>query len=377
MFNPLPVRAGGLASRVVFSMHQFGRINRRMHNKLFIADNVFAVAGGRNIADEYFGRGGPANFIDMDILASGPVVAELSSVFDRFWNSEHAYPVQSLLGRDMDAAAARSAFEQRLPPAESGAVVAALDVPGHEGIESQLALGRIEQHFAQARVLADAATKIDERRQDGDDAEVMGGVLGLLQAADSEVLLASPYFVPGEHGLAVMSERVARGVHIEVVTNSLATTDEPLVHFGYARSRGALLKIGVALRELMPNAEPNPENIPALSGSLGRLHAKLAIVDSRWLFIGSMNMDQRSSRTNTEVGLVIDSPELAHEAAEILRHDRLPASYRLRLAEGGQRIEWVAGSEAAPTVLKREPGGATGPLFAQRLVSFMVGEEML
>ena len=99
MFNPLPVRNGGLASRVVFSMHQFSRINGRMHNKLFIADNAFSVTGGRNIADEYFGRSEPANFIDMDILATGPVVRELSNVFDRYWNSEHTYPVQSLTPR--------------------------------------------------------------------------------------------------------------------------------------------------------------------------------------------------------------------------------------------------------------------------------------
>jgi putative cardiolipin synthase len=376
LFNPLPSRRGSFNGRIVRSLHEASRINRRMHNKLFVADGSFAIAGGRNVADEYFGRSGPANFIDMDILATGPVVDDLARVFDAFWNSEHAYPVQSL-ARRMDAPAARRAFDARVAALPEGhAASAGLDALGQSSLETQLALGQVDRHFALVRVLADAPAKIDAPRGSGADGQVMDGALALLQDADAEVMLASPYFVPGERGLATMRAAVDRDVQVHVMTNSLATTDEPLVHFGYARYRSALLKMGVSLHELMPDAEPDVEAAGQAHGSLGRLHAKLAIVDQRWLFIGSMNMDRRSARTNTEIALVIDSPALAGEAADLLRRERLPASYRLRLAADGRRIEWMAGGAEAGTVLRSEPGGAGGH-FGMRLMSMVVHEDML
>ena len=72
LFNPLPVRDGSVAKRALLSLHDFARVNRRMHNKLLVADNAFAISGGRNIADAYFERSEPANFIDMDVLSAGP-----------------------------------------------------------------------------------------------------------------------------------------------------------------------------------------------------------------------------------------------------------------------------------------------------------------
>ena len=156
------------------------------------------------------------------------------------------------------------------------------------------------------------------------------------------MLVASPYFIPGSTGLAAMKDAIANNVNLTVMTNSIATTDEPLVHFGYARYRRAMLKMGVTLYELMPTEGKKSDAIGELHASLGRLHAKLAVVDNRFLFIGSMNMDGRSARWNTEVGLVIDSPELADEVASLLKRERLPSSYKLRMASDDQRIEWVA-----------------------------------
>jgi putative cardiolipin synthase len=376
MFNPLPVRNGGLASRVVFSMHQFSRINGRMHNKLFIADNAFSVSGGRNIADEYFGRSEPANFIDMDILSSGPVVRELSNVFDRYWNSEHTYPVQSLTPV-IDAEAARRFFEERVQAVAKDHPVAARDPLGRASVEAQLASGRLEQHFASVQVHADAPAKIDGVNAAKLDGTVMSGKLDLVRAAKSDVLVASPYFIPGSTGLAAMKEAIGNNVRLTVMTNSIATTDEPLVHFGYARYRRAMLKMGVTLYELMPTDGRKSDSLGELHASLGRLHAKLAVVDSRFLFIGSMNMDGRSARWNTEVGLVIDSPELADEVASLLKRERLPSSYKLRMASDDQRIEWVAGKDANEVVHADEPHASWGQQLRLSLVSMFVEEDLL
>ncbi len=378
MFNPLPVRNGGLGSRVVFSMHQFSRINGRMHNKLFIADNVFSVTGGRNVADEYFGRSEPANFIDMDILSSGPVVRELSNVFDTYWNSEHTYPVQSLAATSFaDAAAARRHFDERAQALVKSHAVAARDPLGRSSVEAQLASGRLEQHFASAKVHADAPAKIDGVNATQLDGTVMSGKLDLVRAAKSDVLVASPYFIPGSTGLAAMQDAVANNVNLTVMTNSIATTDEPLVHFGYARYRRAMLKMGVTLYELMPSDGKKSDSLGELHASLGRLHAKLAVVDNRFLFIGSMNMDGRSARWNTEVGLVIDSPELAGEVASLLKRERLPSSYKLRIAGADERIEWVAGQDKHEVVHCEEPNASWGQQLRLSLVSMFVQEDLL
>ena len=251
LFNPLPVRGGSFATRLALSLHDFARINHRMHNKLFIADNSFAITGGRNIADEYFDRSGAANFIDMDLLSSGAVVAELAQVFDSFWNSPYVYPAQSLARGargESDAADRRGRGDAAAAPAD---VVARSSGP----IATELARGHVTQRFAPARVLADAPAEIDDNDPGRADSPVMRAHLELFGSARSSVLVASPYFVPGADGLAALREARAHDVRFMVMTNSLATTDEPLVHFGYARYRLGLLKLGVALHELMPMLE--------------------------------------------------------------------------------------------------------------------------
>jgi putative cardiolipin synthase len=174
-----------------------------------------------------------------------------------------------------------------------------------------------------------------------------------------------------------MQQAIGNNVNLTVMTNSIATTDEPLVHFGYARYRRAMLKMGVTLYELMPTDGRKSDSMGELHASLGRLHAKLAVVDNRFLFIGSMNMDGRSARWNTEVGLVIDSPELAGEVASLLKRERLPSSYKLRMASDDQRIEWVAGQDNNEVVHADEPNATWGQQLRLSLVSKFVEEDLL
>ena len=376
MFNPLPVRGGSFAQRIFFSLHQFSRINHRMHNKLFIADGSFAVTGGRNIADEYFDRSGTANFIDMDVLSSGPVVATLAAVFDRFWNSEIAYPVRSLVGGEPS----RQAFERQVGDAPAAARAAS--DPESTTVEAQLANGRIELEHAEAEVFADAPQKASG---DAGAATVAQAHLELLRSAQSTVLLASPYFVPGAQQQEALSALRSHEVSVSVLTNSLATTDEPLVHFGYARHRTALLNAGVELHELMPAAGAVGETKTSFGSSgsgssgsgnsLGRLHTKLAVIDDEKTFLGSMNMDTRSARLNTETGIVIHSAVLARLVAKFLRGHEHDGSYQVQLQ--GRRLSWLSGEGAGRRALSVEPVAAAQPALPIRLMAQLLGEGML
>jgi putative cardiolipin synthase len=377
MFNPLPVRDGTVASRVLLSLHDFSRINRRMHNKLFVVDNVFAVSGGRNIADEYFGRSEPANFIDMDMFSAGPVVRELSAMFDGYWNSEHAYPIQSLAAPEYSSEAARRRFDETVRLAGvADLAVAARDPLGQSSIGSQLAHGRLELHMAAVRVIADAPAKAAPGDAPLAVGAAMKGKLELMQSARSEVLVASPYFVPGRRTLEVLKQATGNRVRVSVITNSLATTDEPLVHFGYARYRSALLQMGVSLYELMPGTEAR-NTVGELRGSLGRLHAKVAVVDQRWLYIGSLNMDRRSAHSNTEMGLIVDSPELAGQVASLLQGERLPRSYQVRSTADQPGLQWVAQDGEEKVVFADEPNANWGQRLRLSMLSMLVNEELL
>jgi putative cardiolipin synthase len=382
LFNPLPVREGSFASRIAFSLHQVSRINRRMHNKLFVVDNSFAVAGGRNIADEYFGRAEPANFIDMDLLVSGAAVREMSSAFDSYWNSEHVYPVQSLTGGA--PAATPEQFDAQVAAVAPVAPLAGRDALGQTPVAAQIAAGRVEQARGSVRVLADAPDKVASI--DGADGAVMHANLELIRSAQSEVLIASPYFVPGERGIAAMQQAIDRQVQLSVMTNSLATTDEPLVHYGYSKYRQTIAKMGAALYELMPGAQTARRAEESTSGygasgssrgSLGRLHAKVAVVDQRSLYIGSMNMDRRSAHCNTEFGLIIESPELARDVARLLQREQAPRSYRVKWAGAEQRIEWVQSQPSGERVFTSEPGKAWNSNLTVRAAALLVNEEML
>jgi len=377
MFNPLAVRDGSVGRRVFFSMNEFSRINRRMHNKLFVADSVLAISGGRNIADEYFGRSEPANFIDMDMLSAGPVVAEMTAIFDAYWNSPHAYPIERL-ATNISTEAARWHFDKvtAATPAPDAAV-ASRDSLGQPAIGPQIDAGRIQLQLAAVRVVADSPRKADADNESPADGVVMNGNLDLMQSAHSEVLIASPYFVPGRRTMDVLQQAAEHKVHVSIMTNSLATTDEPIAHFGYARYRQALLERRVALYELMPADDEREAHADGPHGSLGRLHAKLAVVDRRWLSIGSMNMDRRSAHSNTEMSLIVDSPVLAAQVASLLYNDRLPRSYQVRSTSGSQGIEWVSQRGTEEVVLRREPNATAARRLRLQVLAAMVDEELL
>ena len=333
LYNPLAVRTGSVVTRLLSSLHEFSRINRRMHNKLFIADNSFAVLGGRNIADEYFMHSAQANFIDLDVLSCGPVVRELSHVFDAYWNSEQVYAIGQLT-----ASGSQERFDARVGAAHVRIDERAQDMLGATSLAQQFDSGAITLAFAPASVFADTPDK-------GVGPTVTDRTLQLFADAHDEVIIASPYFIPGERGMAIIRGAGATDENgrITLVTNSFGSTDEPLAFHSYARYRLDMLRAGVRIYEISPSLSQRSGKLPnfKLRRSQARLHAKAAVIDVRTLFIGSMNLDPRSERTNTEVGLVIESPKLAQTVRGLARDALASGAYKLRLSADGQHIEWV------------------------------------
>jgi putative cardiolipin synthase len=378
LFNPLPSRASSSARRVLASLHEFGRINHRMHNKLFVADNALAVSGGRNIGDEYFMSGSAANFIDLDVLAAGVVVRQLSDAFDAYWNSEYSYPIASIVGRLDAAAAARERFEQRVKTVSGEWTVAPHDMFDRTSVGRQLEAGQLDLHLAPARVLVDPPDKVGYKRGQSVEGTAFFDAINLIRSARSEVVMASPYFIPGERGVELMRQAVAHGVRMSVLTNAADATDEPLVHFAYARYRHEMLRAGVQVYELGGRLVTQSEELGIFRASSGRLHAKVAVIDRRHVMVGSMNLDARSARANTEVSLSIESPALASEISSLVaRGDHLVGAYKLRLAQDGDHIEWVSRSGEHEVVTRDEPGATVLSRLWLWMLSNFVSEDLL
>jgi putative cardiolipin synthase len=340
LFNPVASRLFRRAS----TLGDFARVNRRMHNKAFIADNQAAILGGRNIGDEYFGAHAGVAFGDLDVLTMGPVVSDVSTAFDEYWNSPLSYPVTALLGRSSDAtalAALRAELAAFIETQRTSPYVTRASVQ----LAELLAASAKDYFWGTARLLYDDPAKISRPRDDA-SGHLVTQFGGLASRSEKELLLISPYFVPGEKGTAWLSGLAQRGVRVTVLTNSLAATDVTGVHAGYQRYREALLEAGVQLYELKPAAPDLPARRDKTSSGSSRasLHAKTFVFDRRTVFIGSMNLDPRSLELNTEIGLVCESPRLAEELTGTLEQKLDDIAWRLERtvdASGQARIVWL------------------------------------
>lgn len=377
LFNPLPERKGSFVGRFIGSASVFSRINHRMHNKLFIADNSMSVAGGRNIGDEYFMQSETANFIDADVLATGPVVREQSAAFDLYWNSAHVWPIEQLVPPLLAPEAARRRFDAIVGPEAPPLEVRPHDVLGKTPVHRQLAEGRLDLMFAKASVLVDDPDKITRRDADARLAgSVTQHVLDLMDSARSQLLIISPYFIPGRLGMQRLGRAVGNGIRVTIYTNSLSSTDEPLVYLGYARYRDDLLKLGFEIYEVAPH-RGNTTHLGAFGTSISRLHAKISVVDDDRIFVGSMNLDSRSARINTEIGLVVESAEVVREFRRLIPARGFQSAYRLRLSDSG-RVEWLEPREDGGfTVHHDNPGTNWIAELWNWFSSLFVGEEQL
>ena len=411
MFNPLPGDRENPVSRMWHAATDFQRAQQRMHNKLFLADNVMGVMGGRNLGDSYFGNA-ESNFIDADVLVAGPLVQDLSRSFDEYWNDKRAYPVQSLVDKkDLDrmraefakrdeaaqnSDAAPSSGDARPQPPDGEPRPRASDTITKEQRAQvwdmkALDLRTVPLIWANAIMLADKPGKIPAVDADGqtdpmtarastvasqqavktlqgansngggngaaagndrkpsDNAappaaipdSVVDGLISLIDYIHKDLLVVSPYFVPGERMMATFKAAVDRGVRVRILTNSLASNDAPVAHIGYARYREQLLKDGVELFEL----DSDPSNLRAAfgMGSTGSatpqaqrmmLHSKVLVLDGQLTVIGSMNLDQRSKLQNTEIAVLVRSKKLSRETTQLIEQGLTHGSWRVVLENG-------------------------------------------
>jgi putative cardiolipin synthase len=380
LFNPFCCARQSVASRYAASLGEFKRLNHRMHNKLFIADGSIAVMGGRNIADEYFARSVTSNFVDMDVLVVGAVVPQLASIFDTYWNSRQAYPVGAILGESGDVEEARRSFNHLVDDGDQmmSVRVPPSDMMGHRLLSSDLDSGRLELAWGTANAFADQPAKV--MATSAEEARAMSvqmNVMDRVAESKREVILSSPYFVPGTAGVDAFADLRRRGVKVVILTNSLAANDVPVVHIGYARYRVPLLRTGVELYELSRSGVERDEPAAVPSMSLGRLHAKAAVLDQSMVYIGSMNLDPRSDSTNTELGIFVQCPELARDVTRAIDMSRLHSSYLVRFGRNGQSLEWELMGEQREAVFTSEPDVTPITQFRNMLLAPFVPEQLL
>jgi phosphatidylserine/phosphatidylglycerophosphate/cardiolipin synthase-like enzyme len=380
LFNPFVNARDHSATRWLEFFGDFRRLNHRMHNKLFVADGAMAIAGGRNLADEYFLRSEGANFIDFELLMAGPVVPEAARIFDTYWNSDVVYPLQRIAGASGGAEALKSEFEAATSPAHAPppAPPASTDLMGDPPLGAQLAdIGRVNWMRADAHAAADSPYKALGTL--ASPAESLAARFHEMTAtARSDVVVVSPYFIPGEEGMARIREGRARGVRISVITNSLADSDEPLVNINYNRYRVDMLKLGVNLYEVSTRQlKRNRQLRDLLKKARGRLHAKLALVDREWVLLGSMNLDPRSARLNTEFGVRVRSFELTQALLYAYQLDDIEGVYRVVLMPDGENVQWIGTGDVDNEVLDSEPDSSLLTRLQLLLFSWFVPTDQL
>ena len=370
VFNPFRSRARFLPMKVAQLVLEWRRLNRRMHNKSFIVDNDVAVIGGRNIGDAYFDAADSNNFRDLDVIAIGPVVPAASRSFDAYWNSDAAVPIAAF-GRKRDPLRDLSRTRDALAHDARGFAQADYAQAAIEEFPSGPTADRTRSWFwGPAEFVADQPEKI-EAKDDAPALRMGPRIAQVMDSAQREILMTSPYFVPGDNGTRYLCGMAQRGVAVKALTNSLAATDEPAAHAAYSHYRRDLLACGVQLYELHPR-QGATQVATAYGTSAGiSLHAKSIVVDRRYTFIGSMNMDQRSRLLNTEIGVIVDSPALAQAIAGYFERASAPASaFQVELkprSVGRPQMVWITQENGSLRTLEHEPG-VTPPRRAETLL---------
>ena len=349
IYNPFARRS----ARGVSAVSSFTRINRRMHNKSFTVDNQMTVIGGRNIADEYFAARQDVNFGDLDVVGVGPIVTDVSSMFDEFWNSRPAVPVAVFADPPDDPQSALADLRDRLQRTRTDAG----NTRYAEALRSSL-LSTMQKDlsvftWAPSKLVYDSPDKSDKQKAD-ESASIRTPLIEAFDAAKRDAVIISPYFVPRKTGIERFAELRERGIDVSVVTNSLVSTNQTTVHGGYAPARKPLLEMGVRLYELRADADIAGTEYVSSSGAKATLHTKAFAIDSSRLFIGSFNFDPRSAYINTEMGVIIDSNELAGAFTKAV-HDAAPhETYEVLLNEKG-KLRWQGLEDGNEVILNKEP----------------------
>ena len=352
LFNPFIHRKWRIFSYIT----DFKRINHRMHNKSMIADNQIAIVGGRNIGDEYFDMGSGILFVDLDVLSIGPIVEDVSDDFDRYWNSNSSYPFNTLFNHKTNKIKqfkldnSEQIFKQLHNKADNHS-------NSLKDFLFKLKNGTLEYQWAKTELISDDPAKATPKSKKAIKQEnrlhkthssaamtnsqlALNNLMQTMPVPKKNMLLISPYFVPTKVGVGYLSALSHQGVHIKVLTNSLSATDVPIVHSGYARYRKTLLYHGIELYELKNQQQTKGKRDQGITGnSASSLHAKTFTIDNQYLFVGSLNLDPRSAKLNTEMGVLIQSPELVKYMNKAVNESLPYITYKVSLTPKNQ-LKW-------------------------------------
>jgi cardiolipin synthase C len=347
LFNPVTNRFW----RTLSFLADFGRVNHRMHNKLLVVDNAVGIVGGRNIGDIYFGVRADHNYRDLDVLTSGPIVREISASFDMFWNSDWAIPV----GATVEELPTEKDWKAMLKRLEDNISATSYPYPIYQNLdELRTRLVQIRDTF----IWAPGTALVEHPSRVVTDAEIgiIHKALSLrLSEVEREVLIESPYFVLPDRTIEGVRQLTARGIKVRALTNSAASNDVMAAHAGYVNTREKLLKAGAELYELRPDTNMERRWSVLSDKSRAALHCKSIVFDRKSVFIGSFNLDPRSSTLNTEIGVMINSPEIAHQVAKIMDEGVSPGSAYQVTLDNDDRLVWTAENNGEKVQYDKDP----------------------
>jgi cardiolipin synthase C len=385
IFNPFVYRGHSTLRRGIEFTFNAPRLDYRMHNKLLIVDNSVALIGGRNIGDQYFQVDPDSQFADDDVFSAGPIAIKLSSTFDEFWRSRFAVPAAALYGKQRSGSAlaerrerAGEHSERHMEPLKTDGVDYVAQLATGEPYAGIIS-GRLPLVWARAQVLSDSPDKknVDQGKSSG---RLMAErVLEAASATQTELLMITPYLVPSQDELAALQQLRGRNVRVAILTNSLNSAPDLLAQSGYVKFRVPLLKGGVELyeiRSLLGSTRGSGETAAVSRYGNYSLHAKLWVYDRKRIFIGSMNFDERSKHLNTEIGLIIDSPELAQQTAtrfdRMVRPDNAYAlSWREAVVGAPAHLVWFTREDGKDVEYRQEPARSSWQRFDLTFLSWL------
>lgn len=377
VFNPIIKPSAKVLSFLKVGFLNPETANKRMHNKTIISDNQLAVTGGRNIGDEYFDENSEFNFKDMDILTAGPITNSISKSFDRYWNDEHAWPIGQLKPfkanqKALDALRVemKKNWDEKLQDEKGRALL-------QSNLPNRLKTGDIKLVWAPAELTVDVPEKIDAEA--GIEESVpLARMEELLRAGKTEFNAVSAYFVPTDYGVEGLKRLTARGMKVRILTNSLAATDVVAVHTGYRKYREDMLNAGIELYEFKPidGKRPRQRLLGSSAPVRASLHSKVYTIDNKHVILGSYNLDPRSTELNTEIAVVVHSPELAAQVNDIFYKSIAPdQSYRV--IKTSQGLRWIGTENGKQVVRDSEPGAGIGRTIEVNLMSLLPIEDQL
>ena len=355
IFNPFSRKAGRTSQYVT----RMGSVTRRMHNKSFTVDGQATILGGRNIGNEYFEADPALAFADLDVVAVGQVARDVSTAFDRYWNSELAYPVSILVDESSTPEDIAQKQQQLNEFVAAQADSVYLEALRNSDLADRIRERQVRYSWGNAVVVYDRPEKILHDKGEK-EYQLAPQLKPYTDGVRNELILFSPYFVPGEAGTSFLTDLVARGVRVRILTNSLASNDVGVVHAGYAGYRKPLLRGGVELYEMNKKLtrEQKKEKKGAGGSSKASLHAKSFVFDREQVFIGSMNLDPRAMIHNTEIGVVLTSPEIAQGMGDWFDKNIERLAFRLELKKddnGSETLLWHGIVDGTPQTFDLDP----------------------